>query len=126
MSDLTDAVKRAATLPPFPGPDQTRGPDGSYTQLGGDLHRLELHLAAGFPFDMLEFGVRHRIRVLYPQYLLWATLQRIEAAAADQGIPPDSRQEAFGYWTRAYGDPWTDLRARMEWLAITAGVQRVP
>jgi hypothetical protein len=120
--ELGDAVLLTMTLPPFPAPWQTQGPDGSMTQLDGDLKRLNDTLYRGGTFADLEFGVRDRLRRQYPQYLLWATIQRIEAAAPSEG----NRYEKFLWWTRTYGDPWREYVNRARWFTTIAEVTRTP
>ena len=96
---MQDAINltRGMTLPPI---GQTQGPDGSMTQLEGDIRHWLQYRETGMDWwtYQTKFGtVAGRIRRLYPQYLLWAVRQMVLTRGMEIGVTTLGRSwDRFG------------------------------
>jgi len=107
---LADRVRATRSLPTI---WTTRGPDGSMTQLDGDVRHWLARQAAGYDWTryVTEFGtVAGRIRRLYPVWLTYAPAQLLRDFMAEQGIT--SQAEALPKFERAHGDLQQLIRAK--------------
>lgn len=112
MTELSSAIDTTRQMPPFPGPLETLGIDRlPYAQLHADLWTLKQY---DDDWSRLATSTRTRLWRVYPEYLAAATRQRVMAFAATTGLT--TQPQAFGYWTRLFGDPFLEHRRLLTWF----------
>jgi hypothetical protein len=112
IPNLVDSIAKTKAIPP---PWQVQGPDGSMTQLDGDVRHWLARRDAGmtWPDYVVAFGaVAGRIRRQYPLYIIYGSAQLVTDWMADQGIT--SQGVGLARYKRFVADPMIQMKGKWQ------------